>query len=418
MELTQIQGQNPGKKVNLNQVNNFTIWSANWNAIQNPNIPNEAAKIESSQWGRNITPTQWSPVFINWQQIRKTSPISHWDTISVWNNNQVVLWAHPAWTNLWPASTGQHLWKLNFSPDDISDITYKMFNFKENKEILRPLVVLLAIIVVLFILTAVSLFKISWIKDGILKEKKDVLSKISEINLQLETASSLVWLSFFEDSFSECEEDDEECETSQNQEKKSSIKSRIEDAEKTLSNLKNEQKKAIKLLEDSVNKITWDWIILIEEKIDTLSGDFENLKKDDLEKFFPKKDKENFKERYKNKSVFEIVSKLDDVFGQTIVGLKKEIKSSSESTKKDVKNFSEFKNDLRQDISKISDFSSDFEAEKTNTKQKFTTLDNKNNDNQKEIQDLKKRNDKLDVEIKKLNEEINSLEIKIKNISK
>jgi len=420
MELTQIQGQNPGQKVNLNQLNQVTIWSANWNNIRNPNIPNQAAKIETNQAGnRRITPTQWSPVFINWSKINKSSPIKHGDTISVGNNHEMVLWAHPKWTNLWPASIWQHLWKLKFSWEDIAEITHKMFNFKGNKEILKPLYVLWWVASFLFILTIVAFFKISWAKDDIIEEKKALSAQITAIDDQLQTASSIIWASFYEDEFLDCEEWDYECEDAANQPQSASktIKDRIKEAEDSLDNLKKEQDKAIKELKDSVSKVTWEWIAKTQTDLAEISAQLESIKKDDIEKMFPVKEREKFYERYK-KSIFEITTKLDDAFWDEIEDIKKDIITLWDSTDKDLKALQEFKSDLKKDIDNIWKFSSWFEIEKTNTEQRFVTVNNATDTNQKDIGKLEKKNDSLDSEIKKLQEEINSLSVKLKDLTK
>lgn len=383
MELTQLQWQNIGKKFTPIwwQIN---IWSASWNQIQNAWLPSNAAQINIQNWNAEIKPMQTSsPVFINWNQIKKTSPVKFWDTISVWAWNNVVLWVHPKWQDLSAKQIWEHLWNLNFSWDQIADLTNRIFDFHWNQVIHKKIILLVGILSVLLIWIIFSYYQLMNIWEEIQKEKNILNSKLIEINSQLETAWRILWkdLVSFEEWWmnDDCDPDFEDC-WSNNSWSEKSLFVQISELNSNISKLKSEQKKAI------------------EEMKKVAANPKETISKEEK-----KKQEENLKiilENQKN------ISLINENFSKIIKNLQD-----------DIKNFSDYKDEIKIDVKNMKEFSEDFNSERNILSEENKIRDNKIKEAQWDINDLEKKDDKIDIELKKIQEEINSLELKIKNLN-
>ena len=381
MELTQLQWQNVGKKFSPIwwQIN---IWSSDWNQIQNNWLPSNAAQININNWKWEIKQMHpSSPVFVNWNQINKSSPVNFWDTISVWTSNNVVLWAHPKWENLNSQDIWKHLWSLNFSWEQISELTNKIFNFKSNEAIHKKMFVLIWFLSFLLFWIIFWYIKLMWIWDEIQKEKNILNWKLIEINNQLEIASSILWKDLTEIQWwknEDCDPGFEECDIS-NSESEKSLFVQISELNSNISKLKSEQKKAISEMKKIAENPSW--------KI----TETEKEKQEELEKII--------KENQKN------INLINENFSKIVKNLQN-----------DVKDFSNYKDEIKIDVKNIKKFSEDFNSEKNILNEENQIRDNKLKSVQSDIDTLEKKDDKIDIELKKIQEEINSLELKIKNL--
>ncbi len=384
MELTQLQWQNIGKKFTPIwwQIN---IWSATWNQIQNPWLPSNAAQINVQNWKAEIQQMHpGSPVFVNWNQVQKTSPVKFWDTISVWAGNNVVLWAHSKWTNLTAKQIWEHLWNLNFSWDQIADLTNKIFDFNWNQAIHKQIFTLIWILTVLLIGIIFSYTQLMWIWDKIKKEKNILDKKLIEINSQLEAASWILWKELVLDEWwatdEDCDPDIDDCESTTNTSAES-LFDQINNLKSNISKLKTEQKKAI----TEMKKVA-------ANPKETISKEEKKAQEEKMKIIL---------ENQKN------ISKINENFSKIIKDLKD-----------DIKGFTDFKTEMKSDLKDFKKISSDITLNYNVLKEENQIRDNKIKALQNDEKSLEKKDDKTDVEIKKIQEEINSLELKIKNLQK
>ena len=378
MELTQLQWQQVWQKFTPVwwQIN---IWSASWNQIQNTWLPSSAAQVNVQGWKAEIQQMHpSSPVFVNWEQVQKSSPVKYWDTISVWPSNNVVLWVHKWWENLNAQQVWEHLWNLNFSWDQIADLTNKIFNFNWNQAIHKQIFILIWVLSILLFWIIFSYFKLMWVWDQIQKEKNALNKQISWINSQLEAASSILWKDLIsnDNTTSDCEPWVEWCDTWNNNSKTDlSLFSQIQNLKDNFSKLKNEQKKAI------------------EEMKKVVKNPKETLTEADKKK--QEESQKTIEENQKN------IQLMNTNFSKIVKNLEDWLKKSSA-----------FQADFKDNLKSLKDFW----VQKNVLKEENQIRDNKIKEAQSDIDKLWKKDDSIDVEIKKIQEEINSLEIKIKNL--
>jgi hypothetical protein len=384
MELTQLQWQNIGKKFTPIswQVN---IWSASWNQIQNVWLPSNAAQINVQNWNAEIQQMHpSSPVFVNWNQIKKISPVNFWDTISVWTWNNVVLWAHPKWKNLDAKQIWTHLEWLNFSWDQIADLTNRIFDFHWNQAIHKKIIFLIWFLSILLIWIIFSYLQLMWIWEKIEKEKKILDWKLIEINDQLESASKILWknLVLEEEWNQDCDPDFEDCDVNINSWSEKSLFVQIWELNSNISKLESSQKKAIA----EMKKVA------------------ENPKEEII--------KVNEEKKWEEENNDENIQKNTDLINQLIVDFKEVIRD----LKLEIKSNSELKNDVEDDLKDFKKVSEAFNSDKNVLNEENKIRDNKIKELQQDVEKLEKKDDNIDTELKKIQEEINSLELKIKNL--
>ncbi|MCD5382784.1 hypothetical protein LR002_01535 [Candidatus Gracilibacteria bacterium] len=381
MELTQLQGQNIGQKFQAvgGQIN---IGSSSGNQIQHPDLPSNAAQINVQNGQGEIKPMHpSSPVFVNGNQVKKSSPVKFGDTISVGNKNNVVLGTHPKGQNLNAQQVGQHLGGLNFSGDQIADLTNRIFSFQNNQAIHSKIFILVGILSILLIGIIFSYTKLMGISDQIQKEKTILNKKIVEVNSQIEAAGAILGIDLTQgggENNDDCDPEMDDCENVDNGEQKSFL-SQIQELQSNIAKLKSEQQKAIA----EIKKVAQN-------------------PKEEISDEQKKKQQENEKIVLENQKNIELMSK--------------NFSSIIKKIKNDIKYFSEFKSDIKDDVKDIKKFSGDFNTAQNVLKEENQIRDNRLKSLHQEIDRLQKKDDNTDVEVKKLKEEINSLEIKIKNL--
>lgn len=389
MELTQLQWQQVWQKFTPVwwQIN---IWSASWNQIQNAWLPSNAAQVNIQNWSWEIKQMHpSSPVFVNWKQIQNSSPVKYWDTLSVWASNNVVLWVHKWWENLNAQQIWEHLWNLNFSWEQIADLTNKIFNFAWNKAIHKQIFILIWVLSILLFWIIFSYFKLMWVWDQIQKEKKALDWKLTEINSQLSAASTILWKDLVSwdlgDNSPSCDPEVEWCNPwwdNTNSKDNLSLTDQIKNLKDSfntlksnISKLKTEQQKAITEMKKVAANPKKEIKKVSEEKIDET--------------------KKIIEENQKN------IQLMNTNFSKIVEELQAGIKKSND-----------FQKDFKDNLKSLTEF----QIQKNVLKEENQIRDNKIKEAQSDIDKLWKKDDSIDVEIKKLQEEINSLELKIKNL--
>ncbi len=393
MELTQIQWQNPGQKTAISWNNPIQIGSNPSAQIVHPNLDQNTAQIANwNSWVKTISPgTGPSPVIVNWQKIWWPTPINHWDTISVWKNNDVVLWVNKPWEGLSPWVVWKHLWNLNFSNEQIQEITKKLFDPNINETIKLPIYSLVWVLVFLAAWVIYWFFVFSDLNSQLASKSKKLDDKLAQVNLTIDNIEQALWIEL-DQWDEECYEDEEDCKWSSAQsidakisemwKNFSSINNKINEADKKFSTLKIEVEKSIteslkwawtNKLEDSIAKSLTDWPIKeVEIKVNEIGIDVDKL----------------------DKILWEIVQEI----------------------KNDVDEFSAYKEDLKA-LKEVRKFITDFDAEKALNNKKFILIENDIKNLKNDIIALDKKIDSLDTTLKTTNEMINSVDLKIRNLS-
>ena len=396
MELTQIHGDNPWQKINLNNQNQVGIWSWQWNTITNNQLPWNAAQISQwNDWNQVINPIKQTPVFVNNKQISWTSPISHWDTIAVWSDKNVVMWVHKPGENLNPQQVSWSLANMNFSSWQIAEITNRLFDIKYNKPIQKPLLMLIWVLVFLLGLIWYSFIKLSNINDALLKRASNLESKITLAQSTLSDVEWILWISLVPEEDEECDPDYEDC--SWGGSNGSTIDSRIsklndevESIDDKVKNISKESSKIEKEVLDALDSaLKWEWSEVIKKAII---------------------------EKIEETSLQEQTDKIDKL-SKNFALLDKALWDEVEKMLKDIEGILDYKDDIAA-LKEVRKFMTEYQNLNAVTEKKFKLIETDSVDNTKEIKSLKQKDDDLDSLIKKINEEINSLELQIKNLSK
>lgn len=393
MELTQIQWQNPWQKTPIGWNLPVQIGSNPASQIVHPNLDQNSAQIVNwVGWVRNINPTSnASPVIVNWQRIWWPTQIQHWDTISVWKNNDVILGVNKPWEWLSPWVVWRHLWNLNFTNEQIEEITKRLFNPNANQLLKVPIYGLAWILVFLIAWVIYWFFVFSDLNTQLTKKSKALDNKIAKVNLTIGSIEKALWIKLDQWEPVECYED-EDCSSPEDQsigtkineiwKNFSSLNAKISEADAKFAKLKTELTQIVDdslkweksdLLKQSIEKSLTEWPIKkADEKIEKIITDFTLL----------------------DKVLWDIVKEIQD----------------------DVDNFSTYSEDLKS-LKEVRKFITDFDAEKALSNKKFILIENDINNQKNESSSLGKKINDLDSTLKATNEKINSIDLKINNLS-
>lgn len=350
MELTQLKWQDVWKKLKPLSLSPLKIW----------NLSGDSAEIKNDKtWESNLSPIGKSPVFLNWNKISNSTKINLWDTISVGEKHDLVLWAHKLWENISTNQVNKHISKLNLSEDEIDEIMKKLFSLKDNEKLKQFLIIFTSIIFILFIWIAILFLNIKSINSQISKKQTEAQNLFDKINGEVDVISQKLWLS--------------DCEDGECQKEKDTISYELEEVSKQIKKLKWEQKKMVKSFKEKIAKMgSWSFVLDINKNTET-------------------------------------VEKLDETFWQVVLGIKKDIKDLDEkikemksSIKKELSSFKEFKNSLKLEAKSLTKFSRSFEVELNKIEQRFWINERKVTEAEKNIKKLERSDDNFYVEIKKL----------------
>ena len=387
MELTQLQWQNPGQITPV-VGQPINIGSNSDNQIVHQNLVNNAAQITQwLSWENLIKPmVRSSPVIVNWQKIWWPTQIQHWDTIWVWENNDILLWVNKPWAKLDPWAVKKHLWNMNFSSEQINEITKRLFDVKENKIIQTPLFVLWWIIIFLIIWVVYWFFEFSKLNTDLASKASDINKKITQANATIENIEWILWVSLDLD----CDPLDAWCGSSKSLDSKiSDLATKITSFNKKVSSVEGNITKLKAELKTIWSSIEWEWVNIIKKEVekDLNDGPIKTIKSDLAEL----------------KGAFD---KLDKVLWNVVDWIKD-----------DVKELSKYSADLKS-LKEVSGFMKNYETNKALVDKKITLSEEEIRNIKNSISSLLKKSDSLDSDLKRTNEEISSLELKIRNIDK
>lgn len=386
MQLTQLQGSQPGQKVVINQDwQTVLIWSSDQSQFKHNWLPLQAATINSQWWIKTITPLDnQTPVIVNWEKIWKQSVIKHWDTISVWEWWKMIIASHKPW-NLDANQVWSHLGTLDLSPEDIANITYRLFNINENTILKRPILAVAGLLIFLVISSLILFVKTASLNKAINEKSSMLSSQISEANDSISSLQALLW--------STCDPNAEECPKEDNTsvtQKITLFKKDLASIQKNLTDMAANNAKA----KDDINAIISDSlnenkIKAIEDKIAKSLTDWPigkvTASTKDLEKKF---------------------SLLDDVLWQKVTEMNQKISW-----------FAQYQDDFKS-LGQVRNFMTVYSWDKAVQDKDIKLIKSWIWDIQKDIDGLKKKDDSTDLSFKDLNAQLDTLALKLKNLER
>lgn len=396
MELTQIQWQNLWQKISFQWSNPVNIWSNLSNQIIHSWLPWQVAQITNTpEWQRILSPiSKTSPVMINWQPLSWPMPINRGDTISAGNNNDLVLWVHAPWEMLSAQQISKHLSSLNFSKEQIEDVTNKIFDIKSNKAIHKPIIVSWLILLVLWIWVFYAFLKVSDLNKKISSSVIELDKKIATADSTIKDFESILWISISWDQ-NECDPENEDCSNqiapSQSIDQRIiELNTKISDIIKKLGDV-SKQFDSIKwdLTKTIDNAIWWSWIQVLQTAILT-----------DLQKW----------------SLADFQKKIDDI-SKNFVLLDDALWNQVEIMKSDIKWLNDYKEDLKS-LKDIRKFMSSYDWDKAVMDKNIKLIQEDIKTINSWLNDLKKTDANLDSSIKNLTDKLSILENRVKELQK
>lgn len=116
MELTQLQGPNPWEKIQITNGQKIPLTGHEDNVV---------AHLESSNWQKLLHPIEGAAVSINQQKLTWTTELKHWDTLSLWENQELMYASHEKWKVLSNKEIEEHIkkWWGEVTKEELNDLT-------------------------------------------------------------------------------------------------------------------------------------------------------------------------------------------------------------------------------------------------------------------------------------------------------